>query len=116
MLLAALLAAAVVEAPPRSPDQRQALVDLAYALGEAHGLRTACRGAEDQTWRARMARVLEVERPADDFRRRLVDGFNAGYATRRAEYPSCRDGAEAQERAAAARGRDLARRLTGGGG
>ena len=61
-ILAALLAAA---APPRTPDQRQVLVDLAYVLGESHALRAACRGAEDQVWRERMSRLLEVEAPDD---------------------------------------------------
>lgn len=112
----ALLGSAVLiaAAAPRTPEERQTLVDLAYALGEAHGLRTACQGPEDQAWRSRMSRLIEVENPPEAFRRRLIDSFNAGFATRKAEHPVCRPETEAEERAVAAHGRDLARRLAGG--
>ena len=112
----ALLSCAVLlaAAAPRAPDQRQTLIGLAYVLGEAHGLRTACQGPEDQAWRSRMSRLIEVESPPEAFRRRLIDSFNAGFATRKAENPTCRPETAGEERAAAARGRDLARRLVGG--
>lgn len=102
----------VLAAPaPRSPDQRQTLIDLAYVLGEVHALRAACQGAEDQAWRSRMSRMLEIEQPDAAFRRRLVDTFNTGFAVRQADTPTCRPDTAAQERAAAVRGRALAQRL-----
>jgi len=118
LILAAALVAVVTPAAaqaPRTPDQRQVLLDLAYVLGEAHGLRAACAGADDQTWRSRMTRLLEVEAPEEAFRRRLVDGFNSGFLNRQAQNPACRPGTAAEEQAAARRGGELARRLAGDG-
>lgn len=110
--LALLLATPALAAPaPRSPDQRQTLLDLAYVLGEVHALRGACQGPEDQAWRSRMTRMLEVEQPDVAFRRRLIDNFNTGFAARRAQTPVCRPETPGQERAAAVRGRALAQRL-----
>jgi uncharacterized protein (TIGR02301 family) len=113
VLLAAALAATQPAAAARTPEQRQTLVDLAYVLGEAHALRAACRGADDQSWRARMTRMIEVEKPDTAFRRRLIDSFNAGFVTRQAATPSCGEATPAQERDVASRGRDLAQRLAG---
>ena len=78
LLLAAALAAGPA-GPERAPVERQALVDLAYVLGEAHALRQACSGTTDQTWRARMNRLIELEKPEEGLQRRLVDAFNAGF-------------------------------------
>jgi uncharacterized protein (TIGR02301 family) len=97
----------------RTPDQRQALVDLAYVLGEAHALRQACEGTNDQTWRVRMSRMVEVEAPEEALRRRMVESFNAGFMTRQAEHPTCGPQIPEAERATAERGRALARRLGG---
>lgn len=113
----ATLLALLVMAPPalaatvRPPEEKQTVVDLAYTLGEAHALRAACRGSEDQAWRSRMTRVLEVEQPDEGYRRRLVEAFNAGFVSRQAEHPGCNAETPVAERAAAARGRDLAQRL-----
>jgi uncharacterized protein (TIGR02301 family) len=115
VLMAAGLAGAAAAATPvpRSPAQRQILLDLAYALGEVHALRAVCQGPQDQSWRARMTRMIEVEQPDEAFRRRLIDGFNAGFVTRQAGTPVCGADTPAQERALAARGRALAQRLAG---
>ncbi len=107
-----LLASPALAAPaPRSPDQRQTLLDLAYVLGEVHALRAVCQGPEDQAWRSRMNRMMEVEQPDSAFRRRLIGNFNTGFATRQAETPNCRPDTPAQERAAAGLRRALAQRL-----
>ena len=108
---APLMVAAALAA--RSPDQRQAMVDLAYVLGEAHALRQACDGPNDQTWRARMSRMITVEAPDAALQRRMVDTFNAGFMARQAENPTCGPGVPEAERATAARGRALAQRLGG---
>jgi uncharacterized protein (TIGR02301 family) len=105
-----LIAAALVA---RSPDQRQALVDLAYMLGEAHALRQACRGLDDQTWRTRMSRMVAIEAPEDALKRRMVDSFNAGFMLRQAEHPVCGPDVTEAEREIAARGRVLALGLGG---
>lgn len=108
-----LILAAAVGA--RQPAERQALADLAYALGESHALKVACAGSADQSWRDRMNRLLELEKPDEAFRRRLTDSFNAGFSTRKAEHPACDEGVPEAERAAAERGRALAERLAGDG-
>lgn len=95
----------------RAPADRQALVDLAYVLGEAHALRQVCSGLSDQTWRARMNRMMELETPEEALKRRLVDAFNAGFTTRQAEHPACDPKVAEAERATAQRGQALAERL-----
>ena len=104
LLFAAALAA-------RTPDQRQAVADLAYVLGQAHALRTACTGPADQTWRARATRMIEAEGADEALRRRVVESFNAGFLTEKADHPACDAAAAEAERAVAARGRRLAEGL-----
>ena len=99
------------EPPRRAPDQRQIVTDLAYVLGEAHGLHRLCAGPADATWYAKMQQLLSAEAPDSGFRRRLVDSFNAGYQARQAEFPVCGKASQAAERAAAAHGASLARQL-----
>lgn len=116
-LIAAVLAVAATAAhaqPGRSPSQRQTLLEIAFVLGEAHALRTACRGPEDQTWRARMTGLMEVEQADEAFRRVLVERFNAGYGAGEGKAPSCRPGTPEQEREAARRGERLAATLAQG--
>jgi uncharacterized protein (TIGR02301 family) len=110
-LIAPLVLAAAIAG--RDPEARQALVDLAYVLGEAHALRQVCSGPTDQTWRARMNRLIELEKPDDGLNRRLVDAFNGGFMTRQAEHKVCDEAAQAAERVTAERGRRLAARLAG---
>lgn len=94
-------------AQERTPDQKKALLDLARVLGEAHALRQAC-DAEDQTWRSRMQRLIEVEAPDEGFEGQLAASFNAGFGEARAAHPKCDPAAEAK---AAGRGRRLAEAL-----
>ncbi len=99
-------------AQARDVRQRQLLVDLAGVLGESHALRQACAGADDQFWRARMLRLLEVERAPVPLEGELKAAFNDGYMARRRDFPTCTPLARQAEAAAAARGRGLARRLS----
>ena len=96
------------------PTQRQSLTELAYALGQSHGLRQLCEGAGDQYWRSWMGRLLEAESPDDAFDRRLRDSFNTGFASAQAKYPTCSPQARAEAGRAARRGRALARAAAGG--
>ena len=77
------------ESPPRLPEERALLLQLAFELGQVHGLRVLCRGEDDQTWRTRMTRLIEVEAPADTFRRQLVARFNDGYLAAQGEHAEC---------------------------
>lgn len=103
---------------PRSPQARQLVIDLAYAMGETHALRQACLGETDQEWRVHMARLVEVEAadPAlgSGGQRRLVESFNAGFGAKSAQFPGCKPEVQPALEAAAAKGEALARRLAGG--
>lgn len=116
LLAASVASAAPAPAPPlaTSPEQRQGVIDLAYVLGEAHALHRACAGTEDNTWRARMSRLLQVESPDPPYRQRLMDSFNAGFTARSAEFPACTTKAVEAEQAVAAKGRSLSRHLASG--
>src|SRR4051812_33859373 len=103
--------------PPRSPQARQLVIDLAYAMGETHALRQVCLGETDQEWRVHMGRLVEVESADPALRaggqRRLIESFNAGFSAKSAQFPSCKPEVQPALEAAAAKGEALARRLAG---
>ena len=107
-LFLALAVVAPAAAQDRTPAARRTLVDLAYVLGQAHGIALVC-GGQTQTWRARMARIRELEAPDAAFDRQLVEGFNGGFIDAQARFPACTRAARAEWTAVAARGRDLSR-------
>jgi len=98
-------------AQDRSPALRQTLVDLAYVLGEAHALRQACQGAEDQYWRTRMIKLVDAEQPDAALDRRLKESFNTGFASRQSEFPACSAATHRAAAAVAAHGQQLANAL-----
>ena len=98
----------------RSPVARERIVQLAYVLGEAHALHRLCAGPADATWFGRMQRLEAQEAGDEEFRRRLVESFNAGFASREAEFPTCTAASQAVERRVAAKGGQLARELAAG--
>jgi len=80
LALAGVATIALAQAPaPRTDEDQRVLVELARSLGRVHYLRTLCRGDDDQTWRTRMSRMVEVEAPDEPLRRRMVDRFNDGW-------------------------------------
>jgi uncharacterized protein (TIGR02301 family) len=95
----------------RSPQAREALVQLAYDLGEAHALRRLCAGPTDATWYRRMQQLQAQEAADEGFRRRLVESFNGGFAAGSSAFPACTPQSRAAERAVAARGAALAQQL-----
>jgi uncharacterized protein (TIGR02301 family) len=99
-------------AQDRTPAVRQSLVDLAYVLGEAHALRQACLGEDDQYWRTRMIRMVDTEQPDAALDRRLKESFNTGFASRQGEFPTCTGATHRAEIATAARGQSLATQLS----
>lgn len=111
-LLLALAAPAMTQ--DRSPAERQTLLELARTLGEAHGLRLACRGTADQRWRNRMQRLIELEAADEAFETRLHDAFNAGFVAAEAEHVRCDEATLKAVQRTAAKGRDLARRISAG--
>jgi uncharacterized protein (TIGR02301 family) len=111
LLLAAPAFATSALAQVRAPPERQALTDLAYALGESHALRQLCNGPNDQYWRDRMVRLTQVEDADSGFDAALRERFNTGYAAGQATAVACGPASRRAEAAAASRGQALARRL-----
>ena len=112
ILAAAILVAGPASAQDRPADQRQRLLELAYALGEGHALRQACEGEGDQYWRARMMRLVQVERPGPTLETQLRERFNAGFVSKRGQYPACDEARREAEAQAARRGQALALKLS----
>ena len=110
-LLAWFALAPPAAAQDRSPAARRTLVDLAYVLGQSHGLAQVCGGS--QAWRARMARLRDVEGAEEAFDRQLVNGFNAGFVDAQGRFPTCSRAARAERAAVAGRGRALSRVIAG---
>jgi len=106
----------VAQALHRSPQAREALVQLAYDLGEAHALHRLCAGPTDATWYTRMLQLQAQEAADEAFRRRLVESFNAGFGAGSSEFPACTPQSRAAERAVAARGAALAQQLAADSG
>lgn len=95
----------------RTPPQRQAMLDLAFVLGQSHALRQLCAGSGDQYWRMRMQGMLEAEAPDPAFDRRLKQSFNTGYAAAQTAFPACGPDSRHEEARVAARGQVLVRQL-----
>jgi len=110
-ILALAPSRALAQSLHRSPQAREALVQLAYDLGEAHALHRLCAGPADAIWYTRMQQLQAQEAADEGFRRRLVDSFNAGFGAGSSEFPSCTPQSRAAERAVAARGAALAHQL-----
>lgn len=95
----------------RPPQERQALSDLSYVLGQSHAVRQTCRGPRDNYWRSRMAALLKMESAEAALRARLSRAFNAGFMADRAAFPSCTVRARAEAAQLARRGAGLAAAL-----
>jgi uncharacterized protein (TIGR02301 family) len=111
LLAAFLIVSTPATAQERSPAERQALVDLAYVLGESHALRQACEGEGDQFWRQRMIALSEVETPDEALDRRLRTAFNTGFVSAQAAHAECGPEVRQALARAAAQGRALALRI-----
>jgi uncharacterized protein (TIGR02301 family) len=109
-----VLVALAAPAAAQSPAQGEILTKLAEVLGQSHALRQACAGVGDQYWRARMMRLMDLERPKGPLEGELKAAFNDGYASRRRMFPVCTPATRRAEMTAAARGRALAQALAQG--
>jgi uncharacterized protein (TIGR02301 family) len=71
-------------------DRDVALVSLARIFGEMHHIRRLCAGGdEDDVWRDRMKRVIELEAPSFEQRERMVLAFNDGFSAAQAQFFEC---------------------------
>ena len=116
MRLAALVAAVSVAAPAalaqeRPPQEQDALVALAYTLGESHALRQVCNGDDDQYWRDRMQGLSDTELADGDLDVRLNRSFNSGFHSRERQFRSCGPGVRQAQYQVARKGQGLARQM-----
>jgi len=120
-LACAVLTAAATAAPvsaqqqPQQPPARTEdwyrgqLVELSEVLGGAHYLRTLCEGRGDQRWRDYMRGVIQRE---PQHNAALVEGFNRGYRTEEARFPTCDATTRQMEAELRARGVRIAQGLS----
>jgi uncharacterized protein (TIGR02301 family) len=113
LVLASIACPLAATAQQRGPAEHKQMLDLAYVLGQAHALRQAC-APDDQMWRARMQRMIEVEAPEEAFEAQLATRFNDGFVAEHARFPKCDAGAAAAEAKVAEQGRKLALTLSRG--
>lgn len=91
------------------PARRGELAALSRVLGQLHALRVSCAGRDDQTWRSRMATLLDLEAPASGaLREPLVAAFNAGFQSGGRGTATCPVNDRAAEARLAREGRALA--------
>ncbi len=110
LLAAGLVLAAPALAEPVPPAQRPALLDLANALGEAHGIHKRCNTA-DGKWRAQMKDIVLREGDRSPFAGQLRMRFNTGYRDSQAKFASCTYDAVMADAVAATRVSDQLKRL-----
>jgi uncharacterized protein (TIGR02301 family) len=91
------------------PAKRAELTGLARTLGALHALRVSCGGRDDQTWRSRMATLLDLEAPASGtLRDPLVIAFNGGFQASGRGVATCPADPRAAEARLARQGRQFA--------
>lgn len=62
------------------PAKQGDLIELSRIFGALHALRGACHGPSDQTYRSKMASMLDLEAPASSYiREPLIVAFNFGF-------------------------------------
>lgn len=96
--------------PPPDPSVQtdrydDALGGLSRVLGGAHYLRILCAGRGDQSWRARMGKLMDLEgQPGTPRRALMAQEFNNGYREQEVQFSSCSPAAQAAEVALKAKG------------
>ena len=73
----------------RPPNTAQNRLFLADTLGALHYLTLACSGRLDQSWRNRMAEMMQLEPLSAYERDDLVAAFNHGYRQEKRYFPRC---------------------------
>ena len=94
---------------PIDPLKRSDLTKLSRVMGALHALRVSCSGRDDQTYRSRMATMLDLEAPdSGGLRDPLVDAFNGGFQAYGRGASACPSDARVQEASLAKDGYALA--------
>jgi len=73
----------------RPPDTTRNRLFLADTLGAMHYLTITCSGRLDQSWRERMAEMLQLEPLSAYEREDLVSAFNHGFRQQKRDFPHC---------------------------
>jgi uncharacterized protein (TIGR02301 family) len=95
------------------PVKRSELTKLSRVMGALHALRVSCAGREDQTYRSRMATLLDLEAPSNgELRDPLVDAFNGGFQAYGRGASACPSDARVQEASLAKEGYMVSRQLS----
>jgi len=82
-LLSFPLAAKAVDPPYQKEMQRLTLI-----FGSLYFLQPLC-GFEKTDWRTQASELIELDRPDDDRKQRLMGAFNQGYNSYKKTYNSC---------------------------
>jgi uncharacterized protein (TIGR02301 family) len=110
---AELLSRSQRRARPVDPLKRSDLTKLSRVMGALHALRVSCSGRDDQTYRSRMATLLDLEAPQNaELRDPLVDAFNGGFQAYGRGASTCPTDSRVQEASLAKEGFGLARALS----
>jgi len=89
------------------------LLTLSRVFGELHHIRRACEAwGEEEVWRNRMRKLVELESPQPDLRDRMVAAFNDGFRDAEQRFPYCDREARDYAAASAAEGDAVTARLT----
>lgn len=90
MILTGLVALVAGTSPVRAidPPYQGEMERLSEVLGSLYFLQPLCNlGHED--WRAQAAELIELDKPDDDRRQRLIGAFNTGYESYARSYRTC---------------------------
>lgn len=110
---AALVARSKRRERPIDPVKRSELTRLSRVMGALHALRVSCAGRDDQTYRSRMATMLDLEAPQNGaLRDPLVDAFNGGFQAYGRGANPCPGDFRAQEASLAKDGMAVAKALS----
>ena len=92
------------------PNKRANLSALSHVFGALHALRISCQGGADQTYRARMSSMLDMEAPVADYiREPLISAFNSGFSEGGSGQRSCPDDKDVKEALLAKNGYRIAK-------
>jgi|GEM_PF-1634033 len=90
------------------PAKLSNLTELSRIFGSLHALRVSCVGQQDQTFRSKMATMLEMEAPVANYiRDPLIIAFNSGFAAGGRGEQSCPRDKESREANLARTGRNI---------
>lgn len=90
------------------PAKLSNLTELSRVFGSLHALRVSCAGQQDQTFRSKMATMLDMEAPSANYiRDPLIIGFNSGFASGGRGEQTCPSDHETREANLARVGRNI---------